>query len=317
MFSKPSVPLTIDPELIHPIEINGLTGRMVVLAAHDIKKRDHKIVMLGGHHTAHERTISFGHFLQQFGTVYMIDLPGFGGMNSFQTVGMPISYESYATYLKDVLKKYNLTEDVTVFAVSIALQFMTRMFQMFPETVGWFRNCVGFVGFTCAKDFNIKQPKKFLISMIALVGSNPIGLFVLRIFYLNRFCLGVYMYVFHLFKKKMQSDDPDMQKKMLQMEKYLWLNNDQQTHATMTRAMFSVDLRDFSGSEPIPITLKNVVAKDDQYFDITEVRKNASDLYAQYEEYTIRLGAHMPSMLSGVDEVAQLFEDGVIKKIDL
>lgn len=312
-FLKPQSPIQIEEKYVKHINYSGLKGRIVTLPANNPSKKQ-DIVLIAGHHTSHERMLAFGEFLRDFGDVHMIDLPGFGGMDNFLSIGKPINYESYAEYIYTILKTQKYTDNLLVFAVSIGSEFVTRMFQMYPDSQKWFKRYVAFVGFGAAKDFNIKPFPKTVYKIIATIASSRIGSFFAWLVFLNRLSLIPFMEIFGFFKRKMQSEDPAKKREMIKMEKYLWYVNDLRTQAITTKQMFSLDLRTTSKAA-IDVEFHNIVTGDDQYFDVKEVRKTFRDLYNNYHEHTISLGVHMPSMLDGKEQVASLFDKNMIQRI--
>lgn len=313
IISKPKPPVTFPEEFIEYVNYDGLRGRIITLPANN-KRHSSDLVLISGQHSAHERSQAFGEFLRDFGTVHLIDLPGFGGMDSFVKAGKPISYDSYAEYLYTVLKSRGLTNNVTIFAVSIGSQFVTRMYQRFPKTQGWVDKNIAFVGFGAAKDFQMPWLAKTAITTLAIAGSTRLSARIIGTLFFNRFCLVLMMEVFSFVKRKMQSEDPAQAREMVAMEKYLWFTEDKYTHAKTTLMMFRQDLRQFS-SAPITVELHNVLTSEDQYFNIKEVRKTFRDLYNNYHEHSIVLDMHMPSMLSSKDQVRAMFDDETIAKI--
>ncbi len=307
-------PVSIDSKNIKPIHINGLKGRIGYFPATDKKNRGKTQVIISGHHTSHERMLSFADFLIDFGDVYMIDLPGFGGMDSFKKINKKINIDNYATYLYTLLNTQKLNKNITIFAVSIANVFLIRMFQMYPKSEEWVDKVVGFVGFGSKKDFIIKPPIKITYWTIAIFGSTRIGAGIIRILFFNRLVLLGGMNLFSKFKGKMSTSDKQLQKKFIQMEAFLWQNNDMQTQAITTKMMFTADTRKLS-NRTINVPYHNILTKKDQYIDYKEVNKTMRDLYNNYTPHYILLDTHMPSMISDKSEVAKLFDDELINEI--
>src|SRR5690606_25578127 len=90
------------------ININGMSGRMVHIKKPQAKK---VIVYIHGLHTSAERHYSLCQFLSDFGEVYAPDMPGFGGMDSFYSIGLKPSYDSFADYIYTVIKSLKIHKD--------------------------------------------------------------------------------------------------------------------------------------------------------------------------------------------------------------
>lgn len=294
------------------INIGGLRGRLVKYESQTTG--NNKFLIVSGHHTAHERMISFAEFLADYGDVYMVDLPGFGGMDSFRKIGKSISYDNYAEFLYTILKTQKLTKDVTVFSVSVGTQFVTRLFQKYPESQKWVSQSIGFVGFGAAKDFAMGGIYKFIILIYATLASTRVGALLAKIILLNRYSLKAAMTLFSKFKSKMKTDDTALRKMFIQMEVYLWIVNDMRTQSLTTLMMFNTDLRKYS-DDLITVPFHNIVTKEDQYFDTKEINKTFRDMYTMYKPHYLEMGAHMPSMIADKAAVAKLFNQQIIDEI--
>ncbi len=311
---RPTPPISIPVKNIKHIHYSGLSGRIAHYPATNKKHKDRNFVIVSGHHTSHERMVSFILFLADYGNVYSIDTPGFGGMDSFKKIKKPINFDSYGEYLYTILKTQKLTKNVTIFAVSIGGQYVTRMLQMYPETEAWLDRVIGFVTFGAGKDFHLKPAYKIPVTILAFIGSNPILRVIPWLLFFNRFSLGIMLRVFSIFKKKMKTGDGDLKKQFRQMEYYHWVINDQYTQAITTRMMFFDDLRRYT-ERVIRVPMFNILTKHDQYVDHKEVNKTMRDLYDNYKPLYLELGVHMPSMIADKREVAKLFDDEMINEI--
>ena len=89
-------------DYIAPLNINGMNGRMLHIAAP--KNKNKELLLLYGHHSSLERMYGIAEDLNQYGAVTMPDFPGFGGMDSFYTIGMQPSIDNLADYLASFVK---------------------------------------------------------------------------------------------------------------------------------------------------------------------------------------------------------------------
>jgi len=305
-------PIKIPAKNLKSIRYSGLKGRIVHYPA--TTKAKQTFVIIAGQHGSHERMLSFIEFLADYGDVYSIDMPGFGGMNSFASIGKPISHESYAEYLYAVLKTQKLTSNITIFAVSIGGQFATRMMQMYPDSQKWVKTFVGFVTFGAGKDFCMKHPYRGIARALAVANSNPISLPIFKLLVFNRLSVRAFLHVFSLFKRKMKSNDPAMRKKSIEMEFYHWMMNDRRTHAKTTLLAFNEDLR-VKTDELIKVPMRHILTANDQYVDDKEVNKTFRDLFSNYTPHYLTLGVHMPSAMGGKADIAKLFSQELIDEI--
>src|SRR5487761_1162679 len=89
-------------DYIVPLNINKLEGRMLYAPANG--SEDRNILLVYGHHAMLERWWSLVENLCEYGNVTMPDLPGFGGMDSFFTIGKKPTIDAYADYLAAFIK---------------------------------------------------------------------------------------------------------------------------------------------------------------------------------------------------------------------
>ncbi len=309
----PKSPVSIPSKNIKKIHYSGLSGRIAHFPA-EMKGAKKTFVIVAGQHSSHERMMAFIGFLAEYGEVYAIDMPGFGGMNSFRKIGKEVSLDNYAEYLYTVLKTQKLTKNISIFSVSIGGEFVTRMFQKYPDSQKWVDAMLGFVTFGAKKDFHLKPLVKIPVSIIVRLVLNPVGRAFLWLLFFNPLSLRVVLTVFSKFKKKMRSDDPDIKKKMVQMEYYHWRINDLYTWAKTIKIMFTKDLRKYSRNM-ISVPLHNILTKDDQYVDAKEVNKTLRDLYENYSLHYLKLDVHMPSLMADKSEVINVFDQATIDEI--
>lgn len=303
-------PITIPAKNITHIHYSGLSGRIMHIPS-TVKKNKKRFVLIAGQHTSHERTLAFAEFLADYGDVYAIDMPGFGGMASFKRIGKDINFDNYAEYLYTVLKTQKLTKNVTIFAISIGGQFVTRMLQRYPESEKWLDRVVGFVTFGAPKDFKMKLEYKIPASLFVEPARFLPGRIILKTLVFNRFSIRAALWVTSKFKKKMQADEAELKQMMVQMERYHWGVNDLQTWGQTAHMMFTDDLRKHS-DQPIRVPMHNILTRDDQYFDPKEVNKTMRDLYADYTPHYLALDVHMPSFISNKEQITSLFEPEAI-----
>ena len=310
MAYKALSPIKIPDKYIKEIRYLGLDGRMLRLPA-KLKKGKKTILYIHGQHAAIERNFSIAEYLQDFGDVYMPDLPGYGGMTPFFKIGLEPTYDAYADYIYTISKSNKLTKDLTIVANSYGAQLMTRMLQKYPDSYEWIDNAISLAGFGAGTDFHNSVIYKWS-SLLAIIASKKPIIRVLDVLVLNKVSLKIMLSLFSRLKTKMQSDDENMSKEMIKMEAYLWTVNDSRTQATCGLDMFFNDLTKYSDKK-IPLTLHNITTPNDQYFNNERVKNTFLKLYNEYKEYTVGLPLHNPSLIASKEEVAKLIPKGVQK----
>jgi len=182
-------PITIPKEFVKRININGLKGRMLHLP----KKGSKKFVVLYGQHSALERMYTVAELVNEYGEVYLPDLPGFGGMDSFYKKGNKPSYDLYADYLYSFLKSQKLTKDTWFFVNSLSSQILTRMFQRHPDSVAWTGEVISFVGFATGKNFKVSRWYKTWLFSIIYIGRTRLGGFLMKWIAFNASQINVFL----------------------------------------------------------------------------------------------------------------------------
>src|SRR5689334_19455199 len=119
-------------DFIVPLNINGLEGRMLHMPAAK-KGRNREILLIYGHHAMLERWWGLVQNLNDYGTVTMPDLPGFGGMDSFAKIGRKPTIDAFADYMAAFIKLRYKRKRVTMVAISFGFVVATRMLQRYPE----------------------------------------------------------------------------------------------------------------------------------------------------------------------------------------
>src|SRR5687767_2102595 len=121
-----------DPaDYIVPLNMNGLRGRM--LRVPTPKNKNREILAIYGHHALIERWWGLIQNLNEFGGVTMPDLPGFGGMDSFNKIDQKPTIDNYADYLAAFIKMRYKRQRITILGISFGFVVATRMLQRYPE----------------------------------------------------------------------------------------------------------------------------------------------------------------------------------------
>lgn len=156
-------------QFIAPLNMNGLQGRMMTAPPTRNRKRD--ILLVPGHHTTLERWWGLVQKLQDYGTVVVPDMPGFGGMQSFYNIGKKPSVDNYADYLAAFVKMRYKRRRVTIIGISFGFVVATRMLQRYPELVSKVDILVSLAGFVHRDDFLMPSGSRRMFGVAAHVAS--------------------------------------------------------------------------------------------------------------------------------------------------
>lgn len=283
---------------IKPLNMNGLNGRMLRMPAPKNKRRE--ILLIYGHHSSLERMFGVAELLNEYGAVTMPDLPGFGGMESFQKIGMKPNVDNLADYLAAFVKLKYRGKKVTIVAMSLGFVITTRMLQRYPELVRKVDLLVSVVGFSHKYDFMFSKNR---IKMY-LLGANIFKYRVTASFFYNVFLhpsvIRAAYSKTHNAKKKLAELTPEAKKAAVEFEVDLWRMNDVCTYMYTTKEMLTLNNCD----RQIDLPVHHVSVADDQYFDHTVVEQHLRIIFNDFKEHIAVPKNHAPSILATKEEAS-------------
>lgn len=293
-------------EYIEPLNINGLKGRMLKApAARKNAKRE--MLLLYGHHALLERWWGLVQNLQDYGSVTMPDLPGFGGMDSFAKIGRKPTIDNYADYLAAFIKMTYKRRRITIVGISFGFVVATRMLQKYPEMAKRVDLMVSLVGFMHRDDFIWSQRRRNMMRLgTRLFATRPMA-FLIRYVGLNRFVIE------HLYvglgggKRKFLDVDPIEFNTLMEFEVRLWQTNDVRTHWLTTTEFLDID--NCQGSVPLPVL--HVRSSNDQYFNNEFVEQHMRVVFTDYEGALMHSKGHTPSVLGDKKELGVMLPPSI------
>lgn len=286
-------------DYIVPLSINGLDGRML-FAESENQKRNREILLVYGHHAMLERWWGLVENLREYGNVTMPDLPGFGGMDSFYTIGRKPTIDNYADYLAAFIKLKYKKRKFSVYAISFGFVVVTRMLQRYPEIAKNIDILVSAVGFVHHDDIKYKPRTKKLFKFLSrLFGTKIYSLFI-RYFCLNKFVLKTLYAKMPNSKRRMIEVGPEEFDITMDFEVRLWQANDVRTHWMTTRDFFKLD----NCQTRVNLPIVHIVSEEDHYFDNHLVEQHLKVVFKRYTSYVARSKAHTPSVLADKDAMS-------------
>jgi len=279
-------------DYIVPLNINGLDGRMLHVPAP--KNRNREILLIYGHHAMLERWWSLVQNLNEYGAVTMPDMPGFGGMDSFSKIGVPINIDSYADYLAAFIKLRYRRKRVSIMAISFGFVIVTRMLQRYPELTNKVDMLVSQVGFMHKDDFVYPRPRRdFYRWATRFFGTRPYA-FVIRYFLLNKYVLRILYARLPNSKRRMIEVTPEEFEATIDTEVKIWQANDVRTHWITTSQFFTTD----NCQQRIDLPVIHVASKYDHYFDNEIVKQHMLVVFKSYRKFLMQSKAHTPNILA-------------------
>lgn len=299
--------VSIPHQYIADFSLNGLRGRRLCMPSSG-SNQPQSILLIYGIHSSLERMYSTAEFLSDFGSVTMIDLPGIGGMDSFYSIGLKPTLDTYADYLYSALKSLKLCQGVKVVAMSFGFLVVTRMLQKHPDAQAWFDDVISFVGFGRTSDFNDYKRKHRNYLPISTLFSTSLGGWLVKRVVFNPLSLRLMFGIFRTFNPKYKhgmATDPDGS---LAMELELWQKNDARTRFELYKLIFDFDLTRGT-THPIKVRLHDMTTPSDQYFNPKKVSETLTLLYSKVSRSTANMLLHAPSIIGDKQAVGKVFSD--------
>ena len=239
----------------------------------------------------------------------MPDLPGFGGMDSFYTIGKEPSLDNYADFLYSFMKSRKLTKDVTLVSMSFGSTIVTRMLQKYPDAIDFLADNVAIVGFGKHSDFTTSPLTKRIFIGLSRMFKTRLGSAIISTLVFNPISLRIMFSIFRLFNPKYKNTLGEERKAGIRMELDLWQKNDTRTKFYTYELIFRFDLTRMSN--PIHMPVYNMYTQNDQYFDEKRVADTFKALYSEYRPSIATSELHAPSVMGPPDEIENMYSDGI------
>lgn len=299
-------------DFIVPLNMNGLDGRMLCAPASTKKKQHKEILLIYGHHAMLERWWSLVQNLQAYGNVTMPDLPGFGGMDSFEKINKRPCIDNYADYLAAFVKLKYRRKKVSIVAISYGFVVVTRMLQKYPELTKKVTLLTSIVGFMHRDDFVYsKMQMRVFPRATRFFAAKPVAFFI-RYCLLNRRVLKKMYTTLPNSKRRMIEVSPEEFEATMDFEVKMWQANDVRTHWLTTSEFLKLD----NCQKPIPLPVMHVASEEDHYFNNEIVKQHMLVVFQEYYSYTARSKAHTPSVLADKKTAGVLLPPGLRRQLD-
>ncbi len=294
-------------DYIARLNINGLEGRQLHLPAPKNPKRQRNILLIYGHHAMLERWWGLVENLNDYGSVTMPDMPGFGGMDSFYKIKRKPTIDQYADYLAAYVKLRFKRKRITIVAISFGFVVVTRMLQKYPELAQKVDLIVSEVGFMHHDDFVYSARSKRLFRFLTRLFGTRIVSWIIRYTCLNKPVLK-YLYTrMPNSKKRMIEITPEQFEESIDLEVKMWQANDVRTHWITNNEFLSLDNCQYK----IDLPIHHVVSANDHYFDNETVKQHMLVVFNGYRQYTMNSKAHTPSVIADKKGTAVMLPTGL------
>lgn len=288
----PQKPPQNPADYIVPLSVNGLDGRMLHIPAPEGKHRE--ILLIYGHHAMLERWWGLVENFNEFGAVTMPDLPGFGGMDSFYTIGRRPTVDAFADYLAAFIKLRYKRKRLTIVGVSFGFVVITRMLQRYPDLARKVDVLVSIVGFMHRDDFVYSPRRRNVFRRATRVFATRPAAILIRYGGLNRFVIKNLSKRLPNSKRRFIEVTPEEFDNTMEFEVQLWQANDVRTHWLTTSEFLNVD----NCGRRVDLPVYHVVSSEDHYFNNEVVKQHMLVVFTGYHMFTARSKAHTPSILA-------------------
>lgn len=301
--------VTVPKGLISQLNINGLNGRLLKVPSKKAKFSKQNILMIYGHHSSLERMYGIVENISEYGNVLMPDLPGFGGMDSFDVINKKPCIDSFADYLATFIKLHYRNKKLSVVGMSFGFVVVTRMLQKYPELSNKIVILVSLVGFSKSDDFKFSQRTKNIFRYSSLFCGTKLTAPIVRYVFLNGPAIRFGYWSVSKIHPKMKDANLQELRKRTKFEVYLWHCNNVRTHMLTTAEMMNIDQTNIK----VDHSLLHITVGVDQYFNNATVKKNLKKIYSKVEVMKAGLGNHAPTVI-GDAESAKAFIPKELRK---
>lgn len=289
-------------DYIVPLNISGLQGRLLHIKASKPGQRE--MLFVYGHHSTLERWWGLVEVFNQYGSVTMPDLPGFGGMDSFYKLGREPTIDAMADYLAAFIKwRYKRAKKFTIIGMSFGFVVATRMLQRYPELVNKVDMIVSLVGFAHKDDFTFTPERARFYKAMTSVFSRKLPAAFFRVVALNRWSLRTFYARTHNAKNKFADvvTKEDFNR-LMDMEVELWQKNDVRTQMKTGGEFLTLD----NCKVRVDLPVWHVTTANDHFFDHRIVEQHLRVIFTAFHEVETNIPNHAPSVIADADMAAPL-----------
>src|SRR3989344_5663274 len=278
-------------EFITPLNINGMQGRMLHMAAPEGKNRE--ILFVYGHHASLERFWGMMEDLNDYGAITMPDLPGFGGMDSFYKIGQDATLDNYADYLASFIKLRYRRKRLTIVGLSFGFVVATRMLQRYPDLAKKVDLLISAVGFTHHDDFIFSRRRHMSYLYLTKIFKHHLPAIFFRNVILNPSILRLAYSRTNNAKDKFKTESKAERRAIMDFEIHLWHCNDVRSYMATAEAFLTVD----NCKKRIKLPIWHIVVDADRYFDAHRVEQHMRIVFEDFHGVRAKIDNHAPSMI--------------------
>jgi pimeloyl-ACP methyl ester carboxylesterase len=305
MTSKQSKTTKNAADYIHPLNMNGLRGR--VLRMPSAGKKNREILVVYGHHSSIERWWGAIQVLNRYGTVTVPDLPGFGGMDSFYKIDEKPTIDNFADYLAAFVKMFYKRRRVTIVGLSFGFVVATRMLQRYPDLVGKVDILISAAGFAHYEDFTFSKSRLAFYRSGSALFSRQIPSVLFKAICLNPMVIRLVYGRTYNARKKFAPGDAANHKAIMDFEVYLWHCNELRTYMSTGNQFLHLN----NCQTQIKLPVWHVCVAGDQYFDNDMVEQHMKVIFSDFNAVKSRLDNHAISIIATAKDAEKIFPPAI------
>lgn len=153
-----------------PLNINGMDGRLMRLESTN-RHNKREILLIYDLQSNIEKWWGLAVVLKKYGNVTLVDLPGFGGMDSFYTIGLKPTINNMADYVASFIKLKFKRKRLSVVGVGFGSVVLTRMMQRNPDIDNKINLAIYINGYAHSDDFAMKKFNRQIMRAYSSIGS--------------------------------------------------------------------------------------------------------------------------------------------------
>ena len=225
----------------------------------------------------------------------MPDLPGFGAMDSFYTIGKDARIDNYADYLASFVKLRYKRKKVMIVGMSFGFIVVTRMLQRCPDLIKKVELLVSFAGFAHRDDFIFTKTRWRFYYYAAKFFTHRLPALFFRYVCLHPAVLRAAYGRTHNAKQKFEGIVGEELEEITRFEIKLWHDNDVRSYMKTTTEF--LNLNNCNKQVNMPVHHLGVAA--DRYFDNLRVEQHFRVIFSDFILLkTLKISNHAPSVIA-------------------
>ena len=206
-----------------------------------------------------------------------------------------------ADYLAAFVKMRYKRKPVTIVGLSFGFVVATRMLQRYPDLTKKVDMIVSVAGFAHKDDFLFNPMRYWSYRIMSRVFSLPVTSSVFRGIALHPSALRAFYGHTHNARQKLSGLDAEEMKQMMDVEVWLWRNNELRTYMYTSNQILRLD----NCARQVNLPVWHVGVDGDHFFDNELVEQHLQVVFTQLNSMKIKgLDKHAPTVIANAKDAA-------------